>query len=64
MAGGFRLPGSGIASPSFLLKAHQTSKELHHTGTRNPAFFSTLGLLDNFHEKGGLLTLIVMMLLI
>lgn len=60
----FRLPGSGIASPNFLLKAHQTSKELHHTGARNPAFFSTLGLLDHYHDKGGLLTLIVMMLLI
>lgn len=66
---GFRFPGSEKASPNFLPRrqlghGHQTSKELRHIGARNPAFFSAHGLLDHYHDKGGLLTFIVMMPLI
>jgi len=69
VAGGFRFPGSQAASCNFLPRkqlrcGHQTSKELRHIGVRNPAFFSALGLLDHYHDKGGLLTFIVTMRLI
>lgn len=66
--GGFRFSESE-ASPIFLPQrqlrhGHQTSKELCHTGARNPTFFSALSLLDHYHDKGGLLTFIAMMPLI